>query len=421
MVLVANKISLTKRRRCGCMSWKRFFSSLVFLAFLSVPLLSLAIEPADMPGNIHVGQLDIHPLLNVKEEYNDNIYDEDSGETGTAITTISPGIVFVLPFQRHLLQIDYQADIIRPSRHQNYKTDNHFAHLSLALDFNRLNILICDNWARDSVAPDSKEDIRNDYYENIFLLETYYKLANRYKIKGFYSNEIRNFNMFHKSWQPNPELDNYIENEVGFDLFYRFLPLTSVLVEYAYTNRNNDDKGLPSTDSDSQRLWLGLTWEATAKITGTIKGGYVYRNYDGDIDDFNGFGMKGDIKYKLTSYTTYGLEGFRRVVDTSVTQEESAYGADYISTGGTLSLDHKLTYKISANAHVSYVNDDYREKGICGKKREDDRIGFGVGVNYQVQDWLGCEASYSYVDNDSNFEREDYQTNIIAGKISLTF
>ena len=401
--------------------WKKFFSPLVFIAFLLAPFVTLAIEPEDMPGNIHIGQLEIHPFLSVKEEYNDNIYNEDKGEAGTAITTIFPGIIFVLPFRKHLLQIDYQADIIRPSRHQNYKTDNHFAHLMLALDFNRLDILICEKFSRDSVAPDSEKDIRNDYYENIFLLETYYQLANRYKIKGFYSNEVRDFLMFHRTWQPNPELDNYIENEVGFDLFYRFLPLTSVLVEYAYTNRNNDDKKLPSTDSDSQRLWLGLTWEATAKITGTIKGGYVYRNYDGDIDDFNGFGMKGDIKYKLTSYTTFGLEGFRRVVDTSVTQEQSAYGADYISTGGALSLKHQLTYKISANAHVSYVNDYYREKGIYGKKRDDDRIGLGVGVNYQVQDWLGCEASYSYVDNDSNVEIEDYQTNIIAGKISLTF
>ncbi|MBA7668291.1 hypothetical protein ES703_76401 [subsurface metagenome] len=401
--------------------WKVFLSSLVFLAFLSVPLLSLAIEPADMPGNIHFGQLEIHPLLSVKEEYNDNIYDEDSEETGTAITTISPGIVFVLPFQRHLLQTDYQADIIRPSRHQNYKTDNYFANIMLALDFNRLDILICERFSRDSIAPDSKEDIRNDYYQNIFLLETYYQLANRYKIKGFYRNEVRDFLMFHRTWQPNPELDNYIENEVGFDLFYRFLPLTSVLAEYAYTNRNNDDKKLPSTDSDSQRLWLGLTWEATAKITGTIKGGYVYRNYDGDIDDFDGFGMKGDINYELTSYSTISYEGFRRVVDTSVTQEESAYGADYISTGGSLSLKHKLTHKITASADVSYVNDHYREKGIYGKKRDDDRIGLGVGVDYQVQDWLGCEVSYSYVDNDSNVDVEEYRTNIIAGKISLTF
>ena len=401
--------------------WKPFFSSLVLLAFLSAPFLALAIEPADIPGNIHVGQLDIHPSLSVKEEYNDNIYELSSHETGSAITTISPGIAFQLPFQRHLLNMDCRADFIEPSRHQNYQTENYFANIMLDLDFNRLNIQIGDNWKRDSVAPDYEEDIRNDYYQNRFFLDTSYKLADRYKIKGFFSNENREFNSFHKPGQWDPELDNYTKNEVGFNLFYRFLPLTSALVEYGYAHKSNLDKGLPSTDSDTQRLWLGLTWEATSKITGTIKGGYTYRDYDGDIDNFDGFGMKGDLKYKLTSYTTIGLNGFRKPVDTSVTEEEGVYGPYYISTGGTLSLDHKLTHKISANAHVSYVNDDYEEEGLYNKKRDDDRYGIGVGINYQVQDWLGCEASYSYVDNDSNFEPEDYRTNIIAGKISLTF
>jgi hypothetical protein len=406
--------------------WRRVFSSLVLLAFLLAPFLTLAIEPADIPGNIHVGQLDIHPSLNIEEEYNDNIYQVASHEAGSAITTISPGIAFLLPIQKHLLNMDCRAEFIEPSHHQNYEADNYFANIMLDLDFNRLNVQIGDNFARDSVAPDYEEDIRNDYYQNRFFLDTSYKLADRYKIKGFYRNELRDFNSFHKSELDDPELDDpelddYTKNEFGFNLFYRFLPLTSALVEYGYTNINNDDMGLPSTDSDTQRLWLGLTWEATSKITGTIKGGYTYRNYDGDTDDFDGFGMKGDLIYKLTSYTTFGLSGFRKPVDTSVTQEEAWYGVYYVSSGGTLSVDHKLTHKISANAHVSYTNDDYQEKGQAGKRRDDDRYGIGVGVNYQIQDWLGCKISYNYVDNDSNFDNEDYRNNIVAGKISLAF
>jgi hypothetical protein len=400
---------------------KVFSRYLVFLAFILAPFSALAIEPADMPGNIKIGQLEIHPLLSVMEEYNDNIYEEDEGETGSAITTISPGIAFQLPIQKHLLNMDFLAEFIEPSRHQNYQADNYFANIMLDLDFNRLNIQVGDNWKRDSVAPDYKEDIRNDYYQNRFFLDTSYRLANRYKVKGFFRNENRDFSSFHKPGQWDPELDNYTKNEVGVNLFYRFLPLTSALVEYGYAHKSNLDKGLASTDSDTNWVWLGLTWEATSKITGTIKGGYTYRDYEGDIDDFEGFGMQGDLDYALTSYTTISLNGFRKPVDTSVTEEQGVYGPYYTSAGGTLSVNHRLTYKISANAHVSYANDDYEEKGTYDKRRDDDRYGIGVGIKYQVQDWLGCEASYSYVDNDSNVEREDYRTNIIAGKISLAF
>ncbi|MCD4754487.1 MAG: outer membrane beta-barrel protein [Deltaproteobacteria bacterium] len=405
--------------------WKKVFSSLVLLAFLLAPFLALAIEPEDIPGNIHVGQLDIHPSLSVMEEYNDNIYQQASHEAGSAITTISPGIAFQLPLQKHLLYMDCRAEFIEPSHHQNYEADNYFANIMLDLDFNRLNVQAGDNFARDSVAPDYEEDVRNDYYQNRFFLDASYKLADRYKIKGFYRNELRNFNRFHNPGQYDPALDDYSKNVFGVALSYRFLPLTSVLVEYAHTDTNNTDKGLPSTNSDSDRFWLGLTWDATSKITGTIKGGYVYRAYEGNIDNFDGFGMKGDLTYKLTSYTTIGLSGFRRPVDTSVTKEEATYGAYYVSTGGALSVDHKLTHKITASADVSYRNDDYEEKvqagSDVGKRRDDDRYGIGVGVNYQIQDWLGCKVSYSYVDNDSNIEAEDYRTNIIAGKVSLAF
>lgn len=398
--------------------WKRFFSSLVFLAFFLTPLFSLAIEPA---GNIHIGQLDIHPSLSVKGAYNDNIYNEDKGETGTTITNISPGIAFQFPLQKHLLNMDCRAEFIDASNHKNYQTDKYFANIMLDLDFNRLNVQMGDNLADDSVAPHSKNGVRNDYYQNRFFLDASYKLGNRYKVKGFYRNELRDFNSLQESGQPDPRLDNYTKNELGFNLFYRFLPLTSALVEYGYADIDNEDMEFRSTDSNTQRLWLGLTWEATSKITGIIKGGYVYRRYEADIEDFEGFGMKGDLVYEATSYTIFGLKAFRKPVDTSVTQEEAFYGTYYLSSGGTLSVDHKFTHKISADAHVSYTNDHYKQIGIYDKKRDDDRMRFGVGGNYQVRDWLGFKVNYSYVDNDSNFNNEDYRTNVIAGKISLTF
>jgi hypothetical protein len=39
---------------------------------------------------------------------------------------------------------------------------------------------------------------------------------------------------------------------------------------------------------------------------------------------------------------------------------------------------HRFTYKISGIADASYFNDDYREKGSLGKKREDERFAGGI-------------------------------------------
>ncbi len=388
----------------------------------------------DLPGNIHVGPLKIHPGVSVTESYTNNIFKEEDHKRGAWITKVSPGIVLQLPIRRHFLQLDYHAEIIEAERfHKQYDTDSHFVNGILDLDFNRLTILAGDNWKSDSTAPTSKSDIRQDYLQNRAFCDISYRLANRYKVTGFYRNTSRQFDNYRSPFDPavDPRWDNYMENDMGVGLFYRFFPKTSVLFEYGFTHRNVTDRGLPDTDrdSDSHRYWLGLMWEPTAKIVGTIKGGYYQRNYDGggNSKDWSGFAMEGDLKYKLTSQDTFTLKGSRTPLETSVTEAHlpgfapGRYGTYYISTGGTFAYNHRFTYKISGIADVSFFNDDYREKGSLGKKRNDDRFAAGIGALYQIQDWLAFKLGYRYTNKDSNADDESYQENLFLGTLFLNF
>jgi polysaccharide biosynthesis protein VpsM len=258
-----------------------------------------------------------------------------------------------------------------------------------------------------------------------------YKFATRYTAKLFYRNVDRQFDKKGYNYGFDPEWDNYTENDMGGSLYYRFLPKTSVLFEYGFTHHNQNDRGLTDTnrDYDAQRYWLGLMWEPTAKIVGTIKGGYYQRNYDSGSTskDWSGFAMENDLKYKLTSYDTFTLTGFRKPLETSVTASHvpgfapGIYGTFYISTGGTLAYVHRFTYKISGIADVSFFNDDYREKGSLGKRREDDRFAGGIGALYQIQDWLAFKLGYRYTNNDSNADDESYKENLFSGTLSLNF
>jgi polysaccharide biosynthesis protein VpsM len=389
---------------------------------------------ANVPGNIHVGPLKIHPGVSVTESYTSNIFQEEDHNRGALITTVSPGIILQLPIQRHFLQLDYHADIIEAERfHKQYDTDSHFVNGILNLDFNRLNILAGDNWQSNSTPPQNKLDIRKDYLQNRAFCDVSYRLANRYKVTGFYRNTSRQFDDFRSPFDPavDPRWDNYMENDMGIDLFYRFMPVTSVLFEYGFTRRNVTDRGLPDTDrdSDSQRYWLGFKWEPTAKIVGTIKGGYYQRNYDSGSTskDWSGFAMENDLKYKLTSYDTFTLTGFRKPLETSVNASHvpgfapGIYGTYYISSGGTLAYNHRFTYKISGIADVSFFNDDYQEKGSLGKRRQDDRFAGGIGALYQIQDWLAFKLGYRYTNNDSNADDESYRENLFLGTLSLNF
>jgi len=389
---------------------------------------------ADLPGNIHVGPLRIHPSVSVTEAYTSNIFKEEHHAKGSWITSTTPGIVLQLPIQRHFFQVDYHADIIESERfHHQYDATSNFVNSGLNLDFNRLNILAGNNWKSDSTPPQNINDIRKTYLENHAYCDVSYRLADRYMVTGFYRNTNRQFDDHRSPWDPtvDPQWDNYMENDMGVDLFYRFMPLTSVLFEYGYTHRNQTDRGLPDTDRDfdAQRYWLGFKWEPTAKIVGTIKGGYYQRNYAGGStsQDWSGVAMEGDLQYKLTSYDTFSLNAFRKPLETSVNENQThgfapgLYGTYYISSGGILAYTHKFTYKISGILNASYYNDNYQETGTLGKRRIDNRVAAGASAFYRIQDWLALKLGYQFTNCESNAELESYRESLFFGTLSFTF
>ena len=386
------------------------------------------------PGGLHLGSIKIHPRVDVNEAYESNIFQEESHKKSAWLTTIGPGVSLLLPLRRHSLQLDYHAEIIEASRfHKQFNTDNHFVNGILNLDFNRLNIQAGDNWESNSTAPVNEQDIRNDYLQNRAFCDIGYRLATRYTVHGFYRNTSRQFDNTRSSSDPtaDPEWDNYTENDMGTSLYYRFLPKTSVLFEYGFTHHNQNDRGLTDTnrDYDAQRYWLGLMWEPTAKIKGTIKGGYYQQNFaaGSSSQDWDGFSFEGNLQYAYTSRDSFTLTGFRYPIETSVNESHvpgyapGLYGTYSVTTGGTLTYNHRFTYKISGIADISYFHDNYSEKGSLSINRDDDRIYSGIGVLYQIRDWVGLKSGYRYEDCDSNAFNESYRNHIFSATLSLTF
>lgn len=377
----------------------------------------------ELQGGVELGPLKVRPSLSVKEKHTDNVFLESEHEKDDWITIVTPGILLELPFWDHQFQLDYRADLIRYADYDEYDTEDQLASALLEFEFPvGLEVKCADKFISSSTPPDWEGDVRNDYYYNVASLEASYGISEIYKVQLKYANKFMDYESMpygpgHKM-QYDPELDNFTENDYSAIFFYQFSPLTSLLLEYGFSHINNDDKEFPSTDSDSQRFWVGVKWEATALVSGTIKGGYYERDYDVP-DDWSGFAILGDLTYRMTPFTTFTLGLSREPKETSVTAEEGAYGTYYISTGGRLSVTHLFPNRLSASAHVSYRNDDYQEEGYVGIKREDDRIGAGCGIDYAIEDWLGCGLSFGFRDNDSNFEFEDYRENRVTAHITL--
>ena len=53
--------------------------------------------------------------------------------------------------------------------------------------------------------------------------------------------------------------------------------------------------------------------------------------------------------------------------------------------------------------------------------RTDWVYAFSLGVEYQIQKWLGVSADYTHARRDSNFDNFDFKDDIVGGKVTLSF
>jgi len=209
--------------------------------------------------------------------------------------------------------------------------------------------------------------------------------------------------------------DNHRSLTVGRDLnstnagatfYYRIVPKTSALFEGDYDNL---DYRLANSPLDSRQLTLytGLTWEATAKTSGTVKVGWQRKKFKRSNQGGGGFfSLDAQITWEPLTYSVWSLESGIRATET----DSNGVSGSYVKTNDVL-LDwtHKWNEQFSHAVHVGYVHDSY-----IGTVRRDDSVTAGVSLTYDIAPWLGIGAAYDYAKRRSNAVNAAYKENIYS-------
>jgi hypothetical protein len=363
-------------------------------------------------GNIHLGPLGVYPSTSISETYIDNLFLTTHDKKDDSITTFTPGVIFKLPLRRHSLNIEYRADILRFSDYDELDRVDKLGAGYFEFDFpGGLNIRFGNRYYKTARLPDFLGDWDNPYYTNNGGIEISYKFADKYKIKFSYAREKRVFDDIREKG------DNYDKDIYDSTIFYRILPKTSILLEYILTRTDNVD--LYRIDNDVSEAFFGIAWDPTAKLRGTIKIGYTKIDYD-TISDKDDFDLSLSLEYQPNDYTLMNAEGYRKILETSATEENAAFGRYYVSTGFDLSLSHKITYKISLISNFSFIRDVYPTRPD-GFQREDNLYRVGLGVDYKFRRWIGAGLKYQFSTKDSTLSLEDYDENRVIFNISSQF
>jgi len=175
--------------------------------------------------------------------------------------------------------------------------------------------------------------------------------------------------------------------------FIRVAPKTSLLAEYR-RSRSDYLAATSQLDSTESRALLGVTWEATAATSGTIKAGRLQKSFkSGALSSFSGSSWEGGIEWKPLTYSKVDFFSNKSI------SESSGQGDFILTKTSGAAWTHDWNSRISTVVGYNYKQDDYQGAGAT---RKDETDTFSLGVKYKLGRSLTLGADYSRTDRDSN-------------------
>lgn len=167
-----------------------------------------------------------------------------------------------------------------------------------------------------------------------------------------------------------------------------------------------------SLDSDETIAYGGVTWDATAKTTGTIKMGWLTKNFSADQrQDVSDLGWAAEVQWRPRSYSTVNLATARAPAETTTGLADavvvSSLTADWI---------HYWRPLLYTRAGLLGTDDEY-----IGTSRVDHRYGASAGVFYQVRRWVELGLDYAYESRTSDDSLADYTDNVFTFSVRTAY
>ena len=188
-------------------------------------------------------------------------------------------------------------------------------------------------------------------------------------------------------------------NEFGGAFYWRVAPKTYALVEARKTDIKYEVFN-PSS-GEELRYYAGVSWEATAATTGTLKFGRLERKFDGDIPRDKFTSWEGLVLWAPRTYSRFEFLTSRQ------TQESTGLGNYILTSTYSLGWNHEWNSLLTTNVIARYQKDEYQ-----GFDRTDNTKGLGFKVGYRFRRWLTLGAEYNYTTRDSNSPQFEYDRNL---------
>jgi len=215
-----------------------------------------------------------------------------------------------------------------------------------------------------------------------------------------------------KRYDNNREITEFADLDTSMlsgTFYYRVAPKTSLLFEVSQANL--DYRASTSDLDNTERRYLaGVTWDATAKTSGTVKLGLLQKDFkDAGRSDFSGFSWEAAGRWSPLSYSHLDLGTSRAATD------PSGLGNYIVTRQMSARWTHDWTPRVRSEASAMLANDSYN-----GLERGDRRNQFGLKLDYKFQRWLRVGAEFDFARRNSSIDSYDYTRNLFMFTLNGT-
>ncbi len=360
--------------------------------------------------------LKIHSAAKVSEQFDSNIFLDDSDNKLDFITILSPSVGFEMKAGRDCdISADYE---ISKFLYGNYKEQGHVDNTARFLSevrFGDYKFIVNDELRMFTDRASTEDSLR--LKENVNGLKT--GISAQFVKFGFDTGYINKLQTYDSN---DPSIGNlsyadrsYMDQSVYATVSYRFRPKTYLIFENDLGAINYyETSQLP--DSFYYDTLFGIRGEWTNKIIVNLRAGFRYQHYDkSDIVSHKGYAgpiIRGGVEFNYTKDDKFILTLER-------TDHESIYATNNHYTYNLLGIryNHRFNKKLSCGAFGTYELHAYPsetiENGVTAKRNDNFLYG-GVNLRYDMRKWASVEAKYEYRQRISTFDVFDYKDNLIT-------
>lgn len=373
-----------------------FNSSLLAIAVSVASGAAVATEPMSIAL---ADGIQFTPELSLDERYDDNFREVENHEPSSWIMNIRPTLTLDAFGRKSQYQLKYQGDREIVHSYNDDSNTDHYLDGKAGFQFNSRNkLVLAANYSKVENTTSVDSNTEGDKYNSrrIGGIYTFGAETARTQID---LGANRTWLRYDNSGDRNADKERDA-TQLHSTLYYRIAPKTRLLGEVRHTEHEYESN--TSLDADNLALLAGITWEATAKTTGTIKVGREKKDFDSSARKDKSSGMwEVGVTWAPRTYSTFDLTAGRYF-------DEGEDGASAIRhTGYGLNWKHYWLERLYSTAGY-----DRSERDYIDNPREDTRDKYSIGATYEMRRWLDLGFTYSYADNDSNRAGESYERNI---------